>query len=327
MSRINEYKKLFIEQLDKEMLAIQQREPGKLYHPVIYTLNMGGKRLRPILVLMSFGLYSDNYEKVFPAAVAIELFHNFTLLHDDIMDNASMRRNNETVHVRYSNNTAILSGDAMSILSYEYITNVQTERYHDVMRLFTKTALQICEGQQYDMDFETRTDVLVGDYLTMIGLKTAVLLAASLEIGALIANAPKEHCSALYEFGYNLGMAFQLQDDLLDSFGDQFSFGKNIGGDIVSNKKTFLMLKAIELASPLDVNELKYWNTSVSFVREEKVAAVKSIFERLGVVKHTRDKMEEYYQKAISNLDKLEMKPTKKAEFYQIASTLMHREN
>jgi geranylgeranyl diphosphate synthase, type II len=327
MQKISEYKKFFSEELQKEIIKLGERQPYYLYEPVIYTLNMGGKRLRPVLLLMAYNLYSDRFEKVMPAAMAIELFHNFTLLHDDIMDDADLRRNMKTVHVKYSNNAAILSGDAMSILSYEYITKIETDHYREVMLLYTQTALQICEGQQFDMDFETRTDVSVEEYLNMIGLKTAVLMASSLKIGALMAGAPDQDCELLYEFGYNLGMAFQLQDDLLDSFGDQFSFGKNIGGDIVSNKKTYLMIMAFNLAQGHDLKELMRWTTVDSFDRQEKIAAVKDIFTKLGVVNLLRDKMDEYYQRSLECLERLSVVSDQKSELYKIARMLMRREN
>lgn len=312
-------------QLQQEVDLLDSREPANLYHPVVYTLNMGGKRIRPVLLLMAYNLYKENIEHARNSAIAIEMFHNFTLLHDDIMDNADLRRNYETVHLKYSNEAAILSGDAMSILSYEYINKCESKNYREIFQVFTRTALQICEGQQYDMDFETRDDVTVEEYLKMIGLKTAVLLAASLKIGVLEADGTMEDANNLYNFGYNLGMAFQLQDDLLDSFGDTNSFGKNIGGDIVSNKKTFLMLKALELAKGEKQQELLDLISLKEFKREEKIEKVKNIYKDLGVVKLSQQKMEEYYELAIMHLDRLDVEKSRKTILLDTANKMMKR--
>ncbi|MFA9389382.1 MAG: polyprenyl synthetase family protein [Prolixibacteraceae bacterium] len=318
---------LFNAKLEQEIELLKYREPRLLYEPVIYTLNMGGKRIRPLLLLMAYDLYKTNYDEAIPVAIAIELFHNFTLLHDDIMDNADLRRNFQTVHLKYSNETAILSGDAMSILSYEYITKCQSANYRNIFDLYTQTALKICEGQQYDMDFELRNDVSVDEYLKMIGLKTAILLATSLKLGALIASAPEKDASLLFDFGFNLGMAFQLQDDLLDTYGDTNSFGKNIGGDIVANKKTFLMLKALELAKEKNQTELHELIASTDFIKEEKIEKVKNIYNNLGVVKLSQLKMDEYYQKAIHCLKQLNVDEGKKNKLLAISNQLMKRNN
>ena len=327
MQQYNKLLNLFTEKLEQEIEHLKSRQPENLYEPVIYTLNMGGKRIRPVLLLLAYNLYKSNYEEAMPIAITIEMFHNFTLLHDDIMDNADLRRNYRTVHLKYSNETAILSGDAMSILSFEYLNKCKSANYREIFELYTITALQICEGQQYDMDFEFRNDVTVEEYLKMIGLKTAVLLAASLKLGALVANAPEEDSELLYEFGYNLGMAFQLQDDLLDTFGDTSSFGKNIGGDITANKKTFLLLKALELAKGEKLLELEYLISGSNFSREEKIEKVKNIYNHLGVVKLSQDKMEEYYQKAVSCLSKIRVEESLKANLLEVAKQLMRRNN
>lgn len=327
MNHFNTLYKQFESKLEQEIIAINTLEPKNLYEPVVYTLNMGGKRLRPVLLLMAHELYCSNFEQAYPVAFAIELFHNFTLLHDDIMDGANLRRNNETIHVKYSNNTAILSGDAMSILSYKYLNKCKSKNYREVFDLFTQTALKICEGQQYDMDFETRSDVSVEEYLKMIGHKTAILIAASLKLGAMIANAPEKDAELIYNFGYNLGMAFQLQDDYLDAFGDTISFGKNIGGDIVSNKKTFLLLKALELAEGENLNILQQLITSNKVNQQEKIQKVKNLYVNLGVVELAKEKMEEFYKKSIQSLEAIEIDSFKKNELLSIANQMMKRKS
>lgn len=325
MQHYSDLLKMFNSKLEQEINKLKTRQPISLYEPVIYTLNMGGKRLRPVLLLMAYDLYKKQYEEAFPAAIAVEMFHNFTLLHDDIMDKADLRRNYQTVHLKYSDESAILSGDAMSILSYEYLTQCQSDNYREIFNLYTQTALKICEGQQLDMVFENRDNVSVDEYLEMIGDKTAVLLATSLKMGALIANAPTEDARLLFEFGYNLGMAFQLQDDLLDAYGDTDAFGKNIGGDIVANKKTFLMLKALELASEEELKKLKNLISNPDFVKEEKIIQVKNIYNNLCVVKLSELKMEEYYQKAIKSLELINLEMNKKANLLDVANKMMKR--
>ena len=317
----------FSDKLKTEINTLGQREPKKLYEPVVYSLNMGGKRLRPALLLMAYQLYKNDLEKALPAAFAIELFHNFTLLHDDIMDNASLRRNIETIHIKYSNNAAILSGDAMSILSYEYISKCQTNRYQDLIALYTDTALKICEGQQFDMDFETTSQVTVDEYLTMIGLKTAVLLAASLKIGALLADATEKDARLLYELGYNLGMAFQLQDDLLDTFGDQNEFGKNIGGDICLNKKTFLLINALKIARDEQLTELEKWISATHFDKSEKIERVRRIYVNLGIAEITKDKIDSYFQVFQQKWEQLNVNKQKKECLLVVANKLMSRQN
>lgn len=327
MHNYKELLSLFESKLEKEIETTGHRQPKYLYEPVAYTLKAGGKRIRPVLLLMAHELYNNQLEKAIPAAIAIEMFHNFTLLHDDIMDNASLRRNNETVHIKYSYNTAILSGDAMSILSYEYLNRVDSKNFREIFSIFTNTALKICEGQQFDMDFENQSTVTVDNYLDMIGMKTAVLIAASLKIGALTANAPLPEADLLYEFGYNLGMAFQLRDDYLDTFGNTHTFGKKIGGDIVSNKKTYLMLKALELANNDLSTKLRALMENTAISADIKIEQVISIYEQLDVAKLTIDKMEEYYQKALLCWENLNVSNNQKQELLLLANTMMNRTN
>lgn len=321
IERETQYFKVALEQAIENL---KQREPKKLYEPVVYTLNMGGKRLRPILLLLAHAIYSEKREHALPAALAIEVFHNFTLLHDDMMDNAAKRRNNNTVHIQYSNNTAILSGDAMSILAYEYLTKAQCRSYTKVIELFTQTALEICEGQQFDMDFENRSDITIPQYLEMIRLKTAVLLGCSMKMGALIAEAPDNEAQALYDFGINVGMAFQLQDDYLDSFGNEQTFGKAIGGDIVANKKTFMLLKALEVATPQIQTEIQAWLEKTTFDREDKIQAIKEIYTQLDIPQITKKLMTSYYQKALKAIDQIKSDGIQ--PFKELAASLLERE-
>jgi geranylgeranyl diphosphate synthase, type II len=327
MTQFDDLLNYFSANLACEIEKISKRVPKKLYEPVIYSLNMGGKRIRPVLLLTAYKMFRSDLEKALPAAFAIELFHNFTLLHDDIMDDSRLRRNLETVHIKYSNNAAILSGDAMSILSYEYITKCKSPKNLEIIDLYTYTALKICEGQQFDMDFETRNNVTVDDYINMIGLKTAILLATSLKMGALIADAPDEDAQLLFDMGYNLGLAFQLQDDLLDTFGNQRTFGKNIGGDIVSNKKTFLLINALELANNQQMVLLNKWLHTTNFDRTEKIETIKKIFSELEIFEITKKKIEYYFQVAYNCWDQLNVERERKEGLLTIAKSLMNRQN
>lgn len=319
--------KSFTGKLNAELDQLARRKPQLLYEPICYSLEMGGKRIRPILLLIAYELYRSDIEKALNAAIAIEVFHNFTLLHDDIMDNARLRRSKETVHVKYSENTAILSGDAMSILSYEFLSKNEAGNLEQQLKLFTKTALQICEGQQLDMDFESNPSVTIPDYIEMIGLKTAVLLAASLKMGALVANAPEYDSECLYNIGYNLGLAFQLQDDLLDTFGTKEEFGKNLGGDIVSNKKTFLLLSALQLADKEQRTELNKWISATEFDKEEKIACIKKIFSELNIEKVTLQQIDYYYNKSMEHFEKLPVSPEKKSILLETVNKLMKRKS
>ena len=271
MFTLKEIQELVAERINKEAAELAATHPENLYLPVEYILNLKGKKLRPVLVLLAYNLFSDDLEKALPAAIAIEIFHNFTLLHDDIMDKADVRRGQPTVHHKFGENAAILSGDVMSFVSFQYLLKTETKQLKSLLSLYANTAVEVCEGQQYDMDFENRNNVSENEYLEMIRLKTAVLLACSLKAGALIAEEEKISASVLYDFGINLGMAFQLQDDLLDSFGDESTFGKKIGGDILANKKTFLLIKAFELANPQQKEKLAFWMNQKLFNPEEKI--------------------------------------------------------
>jgi geranylgeranyl diphosphate synthase type II len=299
--------------------------PPNLYGPVDYSLEMGGKRLRPVLLLMGFNLFSDSVHVAVPAAIAIEVFHNFTLLHDDIMDKAEVRRNRPTVHKKFSENSAILSGDVMAFLSYQYLLECKSERLNEVLGLFTKTAIEVCEGQQFDMEFENRMDVPESEYLEMIRLKTAVLLACGLKAGALLANANDTVANQLYEFGLNLGLAFQLQDDLLDSFGEQHSFGKKIGGDILANKKTFLSIKALQNANDEFKTELLGWMGTGQHKPDEKIQAILDIYKQLNIKELTEEKIEAYFQKCRTIFQQISVDQIRKKPLLEISNSMLNR--
>lgn len=258
-------------------------EPKELYEPIAYTLDEGGKRLRPVLVLLSCDLFGGNLEKALFPAMGLEIFHNFTLLHDDIMDQADIRRGKEAVHKKWNSNTAILSGDTMFVLAYEYVAKTDPALLPQVMELFNDTAKKVCEGQQYDMNFETRKDVSIEEYLMMIRLKTAVLIACSLKLGAILSQADQAEAEKIYEYGIHLGLAFQLQDDFLDAFGEASKFGKAIGGDIVTNKKTFLYLKAFELAREDNLIRLTHLFTDQEISNTEKIDGIIGIYRKLNI--------------------------------------------
>lgn len=325
MFPIEELQKKINVEIARRSNGLNSRQPSGLYAPIDYSLGVGGKRLRPVLLLMAFNLFSDEIEKALPAALAVEVFHNFTLLHDDIMDKAEVRRNKPTVHVKFSGNNAILSGDAMAFLSYQYLLECQSERMFDVTNLFTKTALEVCEGQQYDMDFENRLDVTEAEYLEMIRLKTAVLLGYSLQAGALLANASDETAQQLYNFGINLGIAFQLQDDWLDTFGDQQKFGKKIGGDIVANKKTYLLIAALEKASEGTKNALNKWLKINDFNAEEKINSVKEMYKQLGIKEITEAKIEYYFSQASEILNLLPVNEINKKYLIELNKNMLGR--
>ena len=279
------------------------KEPKNLYDPIYYSLSVGGKRIRPVLCLLACQACGGDYKNALNAAYAIEIFHNFTLLHDDMMDNATLRRGREVVHVKWNSNIALLSGDAMSVIAYKYIS--KTQNLIPVLEVFSDTALKICEGQQYDMDFETRSDVSEEEYIKMIHLKTAVLIAASLKIGALVADADLETANNLYECGRNIGLAFQLQDDYLDSFGNAEIFGKKIGGDIISNKKTYLLIKALQISNKTTKQKLIELLNQKEFDPEEKIKAVLEIYEDLRIKKFSEELMNFYIAQADKYFDKL----------------------
>ncbi len=312
--------------LEKETARIAASQPANLYLPIQYTFDMGGKRLRPIMVLMACDLFGGKIEDSMYAALGIETFHNFTLLHDDIMDRASLRRNRKTVHKKYNENIAILSGDAMSNLAYQYLLKTESPALQEIMVLFAGTAMEVCEGQQLDMDYENSLSVSIDDYLKMIRLKTAVLIACSLKTGALIGRASSQDAGHLYEFGIHLGLAFQLNDDLLDVYADQDKFGKKTGGDIVSNKKTFLLLKALELASPEQKKEILYWMTVKDFNPDEKVASVKKIYSKINIRQVTVDTIDHYHRQALDELELVEIEACRKEELLLLTKKMMNRE-
>ncbi len=301
-------------------------EPRGLYEPIGYVLSMGGKRIRPALTLMACNLFSDDVQQAVNSAIGLEIFHNFTLLHDDIMDRADVRRGQPTVHKKWDDNTAILSGDVMQIASYQFIAQTPAEQLKRTLDLFSKTAAEICEGQQYDVEFESRDRVEADEYLEMIRLKTAVLLGAALQIGAWIGGARDEDAQLLYDFGIHIGLAFQLKDDLLDVYGDEVTFGKKIGGDILCNKKTFMLIHALELAKGKDAQELQKWlSTSDEKQADQKINAVTSLFNKLGVKTLCEEKMQHFYAKAVANLEKVSVLENNKQELIKLGEKLMFR--
>ena len=302
------------------------KEPRGLYEPIGYVLSMGGKRIRPALTLMACNMFSDNVHQALNSALGLEIFHNFTLLHDDIMDRADVRRGQPTVHKKWDDNTAILSGDVMQIASYQFIAQTPAEQLKRTLDLFSITAAEICEGQQYDVEFESRDRVEADEYLEMIRLKTAVLLGAALQIGAWIGGAGEEDAQLLYDYGINIGLAFQLKDDLLDVYGNEATFGKKIGGDILCNKKTYMLIHAIELANGNDADELQKWiRTSDEKLSNQKIQAVTSLFNKLGVKTLCEEKMQYFYAKAVANLEKVSILENNKQELRKLGEKLMFR--
>ncbi len=323
MQTLHQFQKSFDTYLAENRFV---QSPKELYEPANYMLSIGGKRLRPAVLLAGHYLFDDAFEKSLHAAFAVEVFHNFTLVHDDIMDAAPLRRGMPTVHHKYDLNTGILSGDAMLVLAYDYLLKTESPQLWKVAKAFNQMAIQVCEGQQMDMNFETHLDVQIDDYLKMIELKTAVLVATALEIGALIGGGSTEDAKNLYEFGRNLGIAFQLQDDILDAFGDSQQVGKKTGGDIIQNKKTYLYLKAIEIA-PIETGMvLKDLFSNKSTPEESKINQVISIFNELNIKELADSKKEEYLQRALASLDLVNALPKKKSLLKVFASTLMDRQ-
>ena len=316
------------EKIEREIGQLEFDCPPKsLYEPITYILSLGGKRIRPALVLMAYNLYREDVEKAIRPAIGLEVFHNFTLLHDDLMDQADKRRNKPTVHKVWNANTAILSGDAMLIAAYQLIGETAPEHLKEVLDLFTRTALEICGGQQYDMEFESRMDVSEEEYLEMIRLKTAVLLACSLKTGAILGGASREDAENLYRFGINIGLAFQLQDDLLDVYGDTKTFGKNIGGDILCNKKTFLLINALRRAEGEQKVQLEHWIARKDFDAAEKIAAVTNIYNVLGLKELSEAKMQTYYAEGMKNLAALNVPEERLAVLKEVTSRLMFRQS
>ncbi len=303
------------------------KEPQELYDPINYIMKIGGKRLRPILLLMAYELFDSSVENGLPAAYAIEIFHNFTLVHDDIMDEANLRRGKDTVHHKYDINTGILSGDVMLIYAYQSLMELQENKaIKAILNVFNEVAIGVCEGQQMDMNFETRDDVQLEEYLKMIQLKTAVLLGGAMQIGALAAGASTEDAQHAYEFGVNTGIAFQLQDDLLDSFGDPEKFGKKVGGDIIQNKKTYLVLKSLELADDVTKTELLYLMSTTNMEEVKKVEAVKAIFTKLDIPNQTSEIKKLYQEKAFDHLNKISVPDEKKQRIKVLAEEMLGRE-
>ncbi len=301
------------------------RKPQSLYEPVKYVLSIGGKRIRPSLMLMAYNMYKDDPENILPSACAIETYHNYTLLHDDLMDNADMRRGKPTVHTKWNANTAILSGDSMLVLAFQRMMQCRHDKMKAVLDLFTETSLEIGEGQQYDMDFENRTDVTEDEYIEMIRLKTSVLLACSLKIGAILADAPDTDADALYRFGEQIGLAFQLQDDYLDVYGDPAVFGKAVGGDILCNKKTYMLINAFNRADEKQRGQLLKWVTSYTFVPEEKIAAVTSLYNELGIDKLAQEKIEYYFRQSRKYLADVKVSDERKAVLEAYTDNMMNR--
>lgn len=302
-----------------------ERTPKSLYEPIRYVLSMGGKRIRPVLMLLGYNLYKEDTDKILMNAIALETYHNYTLLHDDLMDQADLRRGHETVHKKWDSNTAILSGDSMLVLAYERMAQCDSRHLADVLRLFTTTALEIGEGQQYDMEFETRDDVREEEYIEMIRLKTSVLLACALKIGAILAEAPVEDADNLYKFGEQIGLAFQLQDDYLDVYGDSKVFGKKIGGDITSNKKTFMLINAFSHANEAQRQELEKWVNAKFFDREEKIAAVTRLYNEIGIDKMAQAKIAYYFEQSKKYLDAVQVPAERKEELQKYAQRMMKR--
>ena len=302
------------------------RKPARLYEPIRYELSLGGKRIRPVMMLMAYNIYKEKPEDIMMQALALETYHNYTLLHDDLMDRAEIRRGKPCVHKVWDDNTAILSGDAMLVLAYERMAQCPDQQLPAVMRLFTQTALEIGEGQQYDMLFETRNDVTAAEYIEMIRLKTSVLLACALRMGALLADAPESDQQALYAFGENLGLAFQLQDDYLDVYGDPKVFGKRIGGDILCNKKTYMLIQALLRANAEHRAQLDAWLARTEYDEEEKIRAVTELYDEMNIAQVAQEKMDEYYQRALKCLDRIAVSEEKKRPLRQMADALMKRQ-
>lgn len=316
------YQKDFINFLESKQWV---RAPKNLYEPLDYILKLGGKRMRPILTLMAADIFSGAYQKAMPAALAVEVFHNFTLIHDDIMDAAPLRRGKATVHEKWDVNTGILSGDAMLILAYQFFENYEPIVFQKLAKLFSKTALEVCDGQQLDVDFETRNDVTIDEYIDMIRLKTSVLVAAALKMGAIVAEANEKDADLIYDFGLNLGLAFQLQDDYLDTFGDPATFGKQIGGDIIENKKTYLYLKSLAIANDEDRRRLREFYSQKLENNTAKIAEVTQVFESNNIPVLIKEKIANYTEKAFETLSSMRISEENKEGLKNFGLWLMNR--
>ena len=307
--------------------VVYDRQPTSLYEPIKYVLSIGGKRVRPVLTMLSYNLYKDDPLSIMPQAIGLETYHNFTLLHDDLMDHADMRRGHETVHKKWDANRAILSGDTMLLQAFERVEDCNPAKLPAVFKVFIQTTLEIGEGQQLDVEFETRNDVTEDEYIEMIRLKTSVLLACACKVGAIMADAPAEDVENMYKFGEKLGLAFQLQDDLLDVYGDPAVFGKNIGGDITSNKKTYMLINAVNRANPAQHEQLMKWIDAKEFDRNEKVKAVTELYNEIGIRELCEQKIEEYYQESLVYLAKINLPEERKAELKAYAAEMMKRQS
>ncbi len=316
------YQKDFIDYLESKEWV---KEPKNLYEPIDYIIKLGGKRMRPILTLMAADIFSEGYKKAMPAALAVEVFHNFTLIHDDIMDDAPLRRGKVTVHEKWDINTGILSGDAMLILAYQYFENYEPMVFQKLAQIFSKTALEVCDGQQLDVDFETRNDVTIDEYINMIRLKTSVLVAAALKMGAIVAETSDENANLIYDFGLNLGLAFQLQDDYLDTFGDPETFGKQIGGDIIENKKTYLYLKSLEIANEVDRGKLQFFYNQKLKDNSVKITEVTRIFEVNDIPVLIKEQIKSYTDKAFRTLSSMNISQDKQQGLKDFGLWLMNR--
>ncbi|QMW02565.1 polyprenyl synthetase family protein [Spirosoma foliorum] len=319
---------IFVDALQQELQSIQYgQDPPELYDPIRYIMNLGGKRMRPLLTLMSTYLFTDDWQKAVRPALGVEVFHNFTLMHDDIMDQAPLRRGHPTVHEKWDGNTAILSGDVMLVNAYQLLLSIEADKLKPALERFSRTAAEVCEGQQMDMNFETRWDVTEAEYVDMIRLKTSVLLGYALELGGLIAGADTETTRHLYEGGMNIGVGFQLKDDLLDVYGDPIKFGKQVGGDIIANKKTFLLIEALQQAKGEVRDELTNWLTLTTFDKAEKVQAVTAIYDQLGIRQKTETRINEYFARGFANFDQINADPDRKNLLIQFTRQLVERES
>jgi|TARA_R110000796_G_scaffold59379_3_gene136890 geranylgeranyl diphosphate synthase type II len=323
MHYIEQYRSQFLAHMEQK---VKIKEPVNLYGPISYILNLGGKRLRPVLTMMTTDILGGDHKKALDAALAVEVFHNFSLVHDDIMDEAPLRRGKQTLHKKWDLNTGILSGDAMLIYSYQLLESYPSMTFKKLLQVFSQTALEVCEGQQYDVDFESREDVTIPEYLIMIQNKTAVLVAAAMKMGAIIADKPEDVQDLIYDFGKNLGIAFQLQDDYLDAFGDPETFGKQVGGDIIENKKTYLYLKALEMGTPEQAQELEHLYSIKPKDAKDKITTVKELFEETGSVSRTVEEIKRYTDRAFTTLEMLDLEPGKKDTLRQFGTALMNRE-
>ena len=314
---------VFLKAIQTEIASTKYGEsPAELYEPIDYLMSLGGKKMRPLLTIMATNIFSDDWQKAVKPAIGVEVFHNFTLMHDDIMDAAPIRRGKPTVHEKWNENIAILSGDVMLVCAYELMTAVDDKIFKYVIKRFNKTAAEVCEGQQWDMNFATRNDVTEDEYINMIRLKTSVLLGFSLELGGLIAETDEASTQLLYEIGTNIGIGFQLKDDILDVYGDPEKFGKQVGGDIIENKKTWLLLKALELGG-----DLNYWLTNKNFDKEEKVKAVTQVYNSLNIKQLAENKMNFYFDKGLKDLEKLNAPSERKQPLIELTKQLIERES